>query len=54
MERISGMAGKDLKSPDMYNRLTNSPLHSELYGNEQRNSLHLLNEYFTKYPKDGE
>ncbi|CZT24507.1 related to voltage-gated shaker-like K+ channel, subunit beta/KCNAB [Ramularia collo-cygni] len=24
----------------------------ELYGNEQRNSLHLLNEYFTKYPQD--
>jgi len=25
----------------------------ELYGNENRNSLHLLNEYFTKYPEDG-
>lgn len=26
----------------------------ELYGNPERNSLHLLNEYFTKYPKDCE
>jgi pyridoxine 4-dehydrogenase len=26
----------------------------ELYGTPQRNSLHLLNEYFTKYPKDAE
>jgi len=26
----------------------------ELYGNPERNSLHLLNEYFTKYPGDAE
>jgi pyridoxine 4-dehydrogenase len=26
----------------------------ELYGSPERNSLHLLNEYFTKYPKDAE
>jgi len=26
----------------------------ENYGNPERNSLHLLNEYFTKYPKDAE
>lgn len=26
----------------------------ELYGTPQRNSLHLLNEYFTKYPKDAD
>jgi pyridoxine 4-dehydrogenase len=26
----------------------------ELYGTPERNSLHLLNEYFTKYPKDSE
>jgi pyridoxine 4-dehydrogenase len=26
----------------------------ELYGNQERNSLHLLNEYFTKYPGDAE
>ena len=26
----------------------------ELYGNPDRNSLHLLNEYFTKYPGDAE
>lgn len=26
----------------------------ELYGNENRNSLHLLNEYFTKYPEDAD
>ena len=24
----------------------------ELYGPPERNSLHLLNEYFTKYPED--
>ena len=26
----------------------------EIYGNPQRNSLHLLNEYFTKYPGDAD
>jgi pyridoxine 4-dehydrogenase len=26
----------------------------ELYGSPERNSLHLLNEYFTKYPADAE
>jgi len=26
----------------------------ELYGTPERNSLHLLNEYFTKYPEDAE
>lgn len=26
----------------------------ELYGKAERNSLHLLNEYFTKYPEDAE
>jgi pyridoxine 4-dehydrogenase len=26
----------------------------EFYGSPQRNSLHLLNEYFTKYPEDAE
>ncbi len=26
----------------------------ELYGTVERNSLHLLNEYFTKYPEDAE
>ncbi|KAF2832824.1 Aldo/keto reductase [Ophiobolus disseminans] len=26
----------------------------ELYGSPERNSLHLLNEYFTKYPEDAE
>ena len=26
----------------------------ELYGTPERNSLHLLNEYFTKYPSDAE
>jgi pyridoxine 4-dehydrogenase len=26
----------------------------ELYGTPQRNSLHILNEYFTKYPEDAE
>lgn len=26
----------------------------EIYGNKDRNSLHLLNEYFTKYPEDAE
>jgi pyridoxine 4-dehydrogenase len=26
----------------------------EIYGNPERNSLHLLNEYFTKYPGDAE
>jgi pyridoxine 4-dehydrogenase len=26
----------------------------EIYGTPQRNSLHLLNEYFTKYPEDSE
>lgn len=26
----------------------------ELYGSPERNSLHLLNEYFTKYPSDAE
>jgi len=26
----------------------------ELYGNPERNSLHLLNEYYTKYPGDAE
>ncbi|KAH7409832.1 NADP-dependent oxidoreductase domain-containing protein [Phaeosphaeria sp. MPI-PUGE-AT-0046c] len=26
----------------------------ELYGSAERNSLHLLNEYFTKYPEDAE
>lgn len=26
----------------------------ELYGTPQRNSLHLLNEYFTKYPEDAD
>jgi len=26
----------------------------ELYGRPERNSLHLLNEYFTKYPEDAE
>jgi pyridoxine 4-dehydrogenase len=26
----------------------------EIYGNPERNSLHLLNEYFTKYPADAE
>jgi pyridoxine 4-dehydrogenase len=26
----------------------------EIYGSEERNSLHLLNAYFTKYPEDAE
>lgn len=26
----------------------------ELYGTDERNSLHLLNEYFTKYPEDAD
>ena len=26
----------------------------EIYGTPERNSLHLLNEYFTKYPGDAE
>jgi pyridoxine 4-dehydrogenase len=26
----------------------------ENYGSPERNSLHLLNEYFTKYPNDAE
>ena len=26
----------------------------ELYGSPERNSLHLLNEYFTKYPEDAD
>jgi pyridoxine 4-dehydrogenase len=26
----------------------------EIYGSPERNSLHLLNEYFTKYPEDAE
>ncbi len=26
----------------------------EIYGSAERNSLHLLNEYFTKYPDDAE
>lgn len=26
----------------------------ELYGTPERNSLHLLNEYFTKYPEDAD
>lgn len=25
----------------------------EFYGNDERNSMHLLNEYFSKYPDDG-
>lgn len=37
--------------------LKDGPTHwngGELYGTPQRNSLHLMNEYFTKYPEDAD
>jgi pyridoxine 4-dehydrogenase len=57
-----GLMGKHHMYPSRIHHIDRSALSrganfwngGELYGNQERNSLHLLNEYFTKYPGDAE
>jgi pyridoxine 4-dehydrogenase len=58
---VSGLTIKPISNEQSFGALraaladgANSWNGGEIYGSAERNSLHLLNEYFTKYPEDAE